>query len=146
MYIRGDKAYTTFNRYFKSISAVTILGGIDLRGKHNFRVSVGPVNGILNWEEANQNHFRYGENLSRPTITEPGVLVPGHIHSIQIRQDGDNVVFSVDGKPQFTAPGSLKGTVTIYSATDAIVIQEMIIEGEPDLLRSVAEPSHNNLY
>lgn len=145
LHIRGDMTYTIFNTYFKSISSVTIVGGIVVPDRHNFRFSVGPVNAILNWEQGDQNHFRYGENSPRPKITQPSALVPGRAHTIEVRQDGDNVSVLVDGKQHFATPGSLEGTVTIYAASSEIMVRELIIVGEPDLLRNVTGPSHKNL-
>ena len=145
LHIRGDMTYTIFNTYFKSISSVTIVGGIVVPDRHNFRFSVGPVNAILNWEQGDQNHFRYGENSPRPKITQPSALVPGRAHTIEVRQDGDNVSVLVDGKQHFTTQGSLEGTVTIYAASSEIMVRELIIVGEPDLLRNVTGPSHKNL-
>lgn len=146
LHIRGDMTYTIFNTYFKSISSVTIVGGIVLPDRHNFRISVGPVNAILNWEGADQNHFRYGEGVPRPKTSQPSALVPGKVHSIQIQQEGDNVTVSVDGKQHFSTSGVLEGTVTIYAGASEIMIRELTIVGEPDLSKIVTGPSHKNLH
>jgi hypothetical protein len=146
LHIRGDMTYTICSTYFRSISSVTIVGGVVLPDRHNFRIAVGPVNAILNWEGADQNHFRYGEGVPRPMTSHPSALIPGKVHSIEIRQDGDNVTVSVDGKPHFTTSGVLEGTVTLYSASSEIMIRELTVVGEPDLLKNVTGPSHKNLH
>jgi hypothetical protein len=146
LHIEGGFAHTTYRTYFKSIKSVTIRGGIQSLEGRNFRVSIGPLNMILNWEGADQNHYRLGEALSAPIVTEPHALAPGRIQEITVRQDGNDVIVEINGQRQCSLAGELEGTVSVYSASSAIFVQEIVVEGEVEPARKVTEPSHRNLY
>src|SRR4029453_492100 len=146
LYISGDAAYTTLRTHYKAISSLTIRGGIEAPDGRNFRVSVGPINMILNWELADQNHFRNGENAPPPAISEPHALVPAKLQEIQVLQDGEKVVVKVNGKQEYSVNANLEGTLTIYPHGSTIVVQEISIAGEVDPTRTVTEASHKNLY
>jgi hypothetical protein len=141
-----DATYVaTYREYFKSMASVTIRGGLVPPNKHNFRVSVGPINIILNWEGGGENHFR-GPTSETPTVSRPQVLVPGMIQEIQIRQDGEKIEVLIDGRPHFATKGGLEGTVSIYCNSGPITVQSLIIEGEVDGGKKVTGPSHQNLH
>jgi hypothetical protein len=139
---QGDGAL--YGEYFDSIAKVTIRAGIAAPASRNLRISVGPINMILNWEGADENHFRNSETgaLSK---THPRAIVPGRTHVIEVKQDAGNVVVSIDGKQHFTTPAKLQGTVTIYPMQSTLAVQEIVIDGKVDPDRKVARPSHNNI-
>lgn len=148
--VLGDNTGTrrvplVYNGYFEEIKSVRIVGGIFPPGKFNFRMSVGPVGMILNWENADENHFRCVD-AGRSEVVRPRVLVPGKFHEIVVQQDGDKAVVSVDGKPLYTCVTKLNGAISIYTYKSAIAIREIVVEGKVDPNKKVTGPSHNNIF
>ena len=144
----AERPLTVYKEYFTSISSVTIRAGIALPTEHDLRVSVGPINMILNWggKDKDQNHFRVGQRPAKATPTTPYALIPGRIHEIQVKQVGNQALVLIDGKQHNSAQTTLEGTVAIYPYFSKIMIQEIVIEGKPDPGKQVAEPSHDNIY
>lgn len=148
-----SKAYITYRTYFDSISSVKIRGGTD---SLNFRVSVGMVNMILNWEGDNHNRFWYIEKKQpgrQPDrITRPMALRPGAIHEIGVAQLGSDVVVTIDGVKHFATKGRLFGTVGIYQTgpssvpPSTLTIHSIEIDGVADPTAKVTGPSHKNRY
>jgi hypothetical protein len=101
---------------------------------------------ILNWEGGDQSHYRLGENLAPPVVTEPHALKPGRIQEINVRQKGTDVIIEINGQSQCSIAGVLEGTITVYPVGDPIVVQEIVVEGEVDAARKITGPSHKNLY
>ncbi len=124
------------------ISAVTVRGRIRANSKHNFRLSVGPVNLIFNWELARQCHFRYDDDL---TVIRGDLLKPGREHEITVRQlTAKSIEVTVDGKRVWITHGRLWGTVTIYPYQSSIGIREVRVLGKSagPLDRTTGRPSH----
>ena len=123
---------------WKKIDAVTIRGGIRSADGLNFRVAVGPVNVLLNWEVADENHAWFGD--SRMT-TSPRALRTGNEHTIVLRQCGDDVTVAVDGKELFAAPAQLCGTISVYPAIGSeIFVRSIDVVGDVDLNTVVTGP------
>ncbi len=164
---RDEKPFLTYNKYFKKISKVVIKGsvaseteserisrgkfvthGISLgpikRSSTNFRIGVGTINLIFNWEMADENHYRNGEDC---TVQKGHALTPGKEHTIVVEQVGAGVVVSVDGKPIYTTQATLDGTVTVYPAHGSeISVSDIDIEGLGDPGRKVLGHSHTSTY
>ena len=99
---------------------------------------------ILSWEGADENHFR-NTDTGALVKTKPRAVIPGRMHVIEVKQNAENVVVSIDGKQHFTTPARLQGTVTIYPMQSTLAVQEIVIDGKVDPDRKVVRPSHNNI-
>jgi hypothetical protein len=139
---------TIYKTYFKSMSSVTVLAGLVPPQKCNLRLSVGPVNMILNWEgeTKNFNVFRYGPKWTKETRSSPHALTPGRIHEVHLKQDGEKVSVLIDGVQHYVAEGRLAGTVTVYPMGSTVMVKEILVEGEVDSEKVVTEPSTDNIY
>ena len=127
---------------FEQFTSVTVRGRIRKNAKHNFRINVGPVNLIFNWECARQCHFRYYDDCS---VIEHNLLTPGKEHDITVRQKTrDSIEVLVDGSPVWTTPGRLYGTITIYTTKSSIGVRELSVLGKKKgpLDRETGKPSH----
>ncbi len=138
----GEALEATLAWKFKRISAVTVRGRIRPNSKHNFRMSVGPVNLIFNWEMAKECHFRYDDDL---TVIRRNLLAPGREHEITVRQlTAKSIEVLVDGRRVWITLGRLWGTVTIYPYQSSIGIREVRVLGKSTgrLDRTTGRPSH----
>jgi hypothetical protein len=140
--LTGGMIYKT---YFQSLSSVTIRGGIVSPDQLNFRVAVGPINMILNWEQHNQNIFSNGDKPAPFAATQPRVMIGNAINDIHIKQEGSDVLVLINGKLQYSTKAGLSGTVTVYAGNSTIMVHEIIIEGIPDPDKIVTTTSHNNI-
>ena len=138
----GPGGILTYKTWFQEITKVTIKGGIVLPSRTNFRVAVGPINLIFNWEGGWQNC--YGHAKAKSLTKHKGhALKPGKLHTIVVEQTGEKVIVSVDGKTVYTTKAVLHGTVTVYPYnSNTIGIVEIEITGKPDRNREVRGPSH----
>jgi hypothetical protein len=136
----GDRyAYLTWPAYFGSISSVTIRGGVADDANRNFRVAVGHVSAILNWEVRDADVFSDGHSRSE---TSPGSLAPGDDHEIRFVQDDEVIRILVDGIQRWETRGRLRGTVTIYPAVGSVIrIRSVEIRGVPVPWIAVDGPS-----
>lgn len=126
----GDQSWATVRTSFKRISSVLIRGQIVPPSTQNFRVWVGPVHLIFNWEMADQNHYRTNQDL---TVTQPHALTAGQWHDIEFKQKDSEVVVTVDGKTVYQTTAELTGTISVQAAWNStIAVQQMRIVGEPD--------------
>ncbi len=159
----NQKPFLTYKTYFKEISKVVIKGSVvppspreviprgrwGLRASAtarstNFRVSVGTINLIFNWEVRDENHYR---NDQVCTVQKGHVLRPGKEHTIVIEQVGKTVVVSVDKKEVYTTEATLDGTVTVYPAHGSTIrVSEIDITGVADPEREVRGHSHANTF
>lgn len=154
----GNAPLLTYRTHFKKISKVVVEGMVlpaamtevkapglfSRRRSTNFRLSVGPINLIFNWEIRNENHYRNGEVY---TLQSGHALVPGKWHAIAVEQIGKDAVVSVDGRRVYTTQATLAGTVTIYPAHGSTIrVSEIDITGVPDPGRHVSGHSHSNTY
>jgi len=142
---RGEsKEFLTYSTYFKSLQSVLVKGRLVPPSKHNFRMSVGQINLIFNWECKRQNHYRNGESLSKQ---DGDALVPGKAHDILVENKDEQITVSVDGKTVYTTSGKLQGTVTIYPCHRSVIaVSRIEIVGTPDPERKVSAHSHTNTY
>ena len=142
----GGSYKAVYKKYFNEISSVTIRGGIIPPNQYNFRISVGPVFIILNWEAGSKNeNLFYGpleKGLGRGKSTRPRALTPGRVYEIVVRQLGERAVVLIDGQQHFVTKARLNGTVTIYATSGPIVVQSIEIDGIEDAGRQVVGPSH----
>jgi len=142
--LQGRKGYLTYATYFKSIRRVEVRGRLVPPSKHNFRMSVGQINLIFNWEVRRQNAYRNGEKC---TMQDGDALVPGQVHEIVVENEGEQITVSVDGKTVYTTAGKLHGTVTLYPAfRSTIGVSRIEIAGTPEPERKVSGHSHTNTY
>lgn len=124
---------------WRTIDTVTIRGGIRSVDGLNLRIAVGPVNVLLNWECADQNHAYYGDTRLEPR--SPRALQAGREHTIVVRQCGEDAVVAVDGDVLFSAPATLAGTICVYPAIGSeIFVRSIDIVGDVDLAAVVAGP------
>ncbi len=133
-------AYLTYPVFFGAISSVTIRGGIASADNFNFRIAIGHVSAIFNWELADQNIYRdqtWGEGHN----VRPRALSPGQ-HEIRFVEDGDVIRILVDGREVWETTGRLRGTVTVYPAVGSTIeVREVEIRGTPVPWIAVDGPS-----
>ncbi|MEZ5965055.1 MAG: hypothetical protein R3F56_14570 [Planctomycetota bacterium] len=135
----GAATRATTRFAWRSIDCVRILGGIRSADALNFRVAVGRVNLLFNWEVADENHFYVGESCSK---TSPRRLQAGREHRIELRQVGDEVVVTVDDTLLGAMTGTLAGTVSVYPALGSeIFVRAIDVVGDIDLGTVVSGPS-----
>lgn len=160
----NEKPFLTYKTYFKQISKVVIKGSalpaekviLNERGRAgpiiidkparstNFRVGVGVINLIFNWEVRDENLYRNGEAI---TVQKGHALTPGKDHTIVVEQVGKDVVVRVDKTEVYTTKANLDGTVTVYPAHGStITVSEIYITGVPEPGREVRGHSHTNTY
>jgi hypothetical protein len=139
----GEKLAASVKLRTGRISAVTVRGRILPSAKHNFRMAVGPVTLIFNWERAAECHFRYHEKL---TVVRGNLLVPGREHQITVRQlTKKSIEVLVDGRRVWITHGRLSGTITVYTHESSIGIREVRVLGTSgglDLDPRSFKPSH----
>ena len=117
-----------------------IRGRIVPPSTRNFRVAVGQINLIFNWEIQEENHYRNGRVC---TVQKGHALTPGTMHDILIQEDDGHVTVFVDDEVVYETEAELHGTVTVHPELgSSIAISELIIEGEPDPERVVSGHSH----
>ncbi|MHC4675343.1 MAG: SUMF1/EgtB/PvdO family nonheme iron enzyme, partial [Planctomycetota bacterium] len=122
--------WATYKTSYKKISSVLIRGKIVLPGYQEFRIWVGPIHLIFNWECALQNHYR---NQTRLTRTKHYALTPGKWQDIELKQYKNMVVVSVDDKVVYTTEATLQGTVSVQAAVNStIAVKNIRITGQPD--------------
>jgi hypothetical protein len=134
---QGDDDLLVFGVYFKEISFVSIKGRILEPSKTNFRVGVGRIGMIFNWEMADMDRFHNGTSI---TSHQGHSLQPGKTQIITLERRGRRIVVCVDDEPVYTtAIADLSGTVAVYGSS--IAISEIRITGVPDPDRKVTGPS-----
>ena len=140
----NDKPFLTYKTTFESLDRVVVRGRIIPPSTRNFRLSVGAVNLIFNWEVREENHYRNGSDI---TVQAGPALEPGVVHTIEVRQDGEEAVVRVDEREVYRTETRLKGTVTVYPAHGSrIGISEMLIEGAAAPGQAVEGHSHPNTF
>ncbi len=143
MVIGSDKrgmAMVTYGEHFRSISSVTVRGKIVPPSQHCLRIGVGPLSLLFNWSGGNQNRFHVWQGV---TATQPHALTPGTMHEIQIAQQDELVVITLDGNQHHTTAVRLDGTVSVYTGYgNTIAVSEIVIEGVPQPGVRVTGPSH----
>ena len=129
--LSGSETCSASSRHlYSSISAVTVRGGILSRGNLNFRLAVGDLKLIFNWELAPENHFYYG---GQRTVTTPHAMTWRKQHQLNIRQFGAEIVVFLDDKEIYRVAGELAGAVSVYPALGSeIFVREILIDGEID--------------
>ncbi|MHC4406221.1 MAG: WD40 repeat domain-containing protein [Planctomycetota bacterium] len=142
MVIAGEGGrQATYAEYFRSISSVTIRGMIVPPSKYNFRIGIGTIKLIFNWEGRDRNRFHVGKKII--TETKPRALTPGTTHEVRIAQEGEQVVISLDGEHHHTMTARLEGTVSVYTVYGTTIkISEIEIEGVADPAVPVTGPTH----
>jgi len=127
----------TLATWFDRIESVTVRGRIRKPHSANFRMSVGPLNMILNWECGPKSIFRWydagGEVGDR--------LEPGRYTDITVRQTSpghSDVLF--DGRRVWSTEHGLFGSITIYTFLSAIGVTDIRILGVPNRKRTVMGP------
>jgi hypothetical protein len=126
----GGTQWATLATTYRAIEAVTLRGLIVPPAATNFRIWVGPLHLIFNWEMADENHFR---NLGDNTVIRTHALVPGHEHEIALRQTGKKVTVTVDGRTVWQPQAELAGTVSVQAALGStIAIRLLRVDGTPD--------------
>ena len=135
---RKPDTYATHRCAFAEIRSVVIRGGIRSAAGLNFRLAVGGVNVIFNWEVQPQNHLWSG---GVQQTTSPPALTPGQEHTIALHAVGGEVLVLVDERLWFTARGALAGTVCVYPALGSeIFVREILVDGELECSGPVAGP------
>jgi hypothetical protein len=126
----GGTEWATLATTYKAIECVTLRGLIVPPATTNFRIWVGPLHLIFNWEGADENHFR---NLGDRTVTPTHALAPGKEHEIVLKQSGKKVLVSVDGRTVWQPQAELAGTVSVQAALGStIAIRLLRVDGTPD--------------
>lgn len=122
--------YAVYATPFAEIERVAIRGGLDASAKDNFRVAVGAVGVILNWEVRPENVVHHGYRAARHF--GPCALVPGQESEIVIEQRGRRVRLVVDDRLLWEDDGSLSGTITLSAAfRTTMTVREVSIRGRP---------------
>ena len=137
----GDRyAYLTWPRYYGAVSSVVVRGSIVSPANENFRVAIGHVSAIFNWEldDADRYHDGWGVGQS----ATPRSLAAGSDHEIKFVQDGDVIRVLVDGRETWQTKGRMAGTVTVYPAVGSTIrVREVEIRGVPVPWIAVDGPS-----
>jgi len=133
-------AMSTAKPAFDAVSSVTIRGRIVTPARTNFRVALGPLHAILNWELAAQCHFRW---YTHRTVVGGHLLRPGREHDIGLRQlTKHSAEFLIDGKRVWLTHGRLRGALSFHPALESTIgvreIRTLGIPGE----ESPEGPSH----
>jgi len=135
---QGDRQWATIDVVYKQIYSVTIVAKIVSPSKNNLRLFIGPVHAILNWEGANENHYRNG-NRSNRHVTTPHVLEPGKEAELVIRANNNQILLTINGTEQFKSTGKLDGTISFQAALGStIAIKSIKIEGEIDVAKKAS--------
>lgn len=137
--VGAEYSYMTWPVHYGAIASVTVRGGmVGPRGKE-FRVAVGHVSAIFNWDMGNVNVMRngcLGENVT------PAALTADREHVIRFVQDGPLVRVTVDDNEIWQARTQMHGTVTIYPAVGSTIrIRSVEIRGVPIPWITVDGPS-----
>lgn len=127
----GDHyAYLTWPVYYGTISSVSIRGRIASRDNRNFRIQVGHIAAILNWECDDVDRFHDGWGDGR-SVRGRALQGKGE-HEILFVQDGDLVRILVDDRERWETRGRLRGTVTLHPAMGSTIqVREVVIRGRP---------------
>jgi hypothetical protein len=127
----GDRyAYLTWPQYFGRITSVTVRGSIASPENFNFRVAVGHVSAIFNWELDDVDIYRDGWGGGNAVPHRS--LAKGRDCEVKFVQDGDVVRVLVDGRETWQAKTRMAGTVTIYPAVGSTIrIRDVEIRGVP---------------
>lgn len=125
---------------YRSLSSVAIRGRILPPPATNFRLGIGPLSAIFNWELAPQSHFRWYAHRTISSFR----LTPGKEQEITIRQlTRASVELGVDGKRVYLTHGDLAGTVCLFPSCESTIgVREIRILGVPDGKGRRTEPSH----
>jgi hypothetical protein len=119
---------------------VTVRGRVASAKNLNFRVAVGHVAALLNWEGRAVNVFHDGWNVRREV--GPRALSAGGDHEIRFEQVDGRIVVRVDGRALWETRGHLRGTVSVYPAVGStIAVREVEIRGTPVPWIAVDGPS-----
>jgi hypothetical protein len=138
----GQYAYLTWPVYYGRISSVTVRGRIDSKKNQNFRVAVGHVAALLNWEVRPVNVFHDGWDV-RQEVGPPALSAKG-THEIRFEEEDGRIVVRVDGRALWETRGKLRGTVTIYPAVGSTIrVEEVEIRGVPVPWIAVEGPSQS---
>jgi hypothetical protein len=136
--------YATHRYAFENVHSVVITGGIRSTPAHNFRLAVGTVNLICNWEGGPENHAYFAG--VRQT-SGPPALTAGTLHTIALhRTDGGVLVFIDDrlwftDRQRFAGTSTLDGTVCVYPALGSeIFVREILVDGDLAVAGPVAGP------
>ncbi|MBK8101368.1 MAG: hypothetical protein IPK26_30160 [Planctomycetes bacterium] len=137
----GTGNYATHRLPFASIRSVVIRGGIRSDAGLNFRCMVGPVNLLLNWEVADENHLWYH---GRRDARGPRALTQGKECTIGIHDTPAGVLVFLDEQLWWQAPAGLGGTVTVYpSLGSEVFVREILVDGQLQAAAPATGPGGN---
>jgi hypothetical protein len=127
---KGANNFATHRLHFGAIRAVVVRGGIRSEAGLNFRVHVGDISLLLNWEVQPENHLWSGGTC---LPKGPPALTVGKEHTIALFQaPGDRVHVCIDDVLWWSVGGKLAGTVTVYPALGSeIFVREILVDGDP---------------
>lgn len=136
--------YATHRHAFENVHSVVITGGIRSAAAQNFRLAVGTVNLICNWEGGPENHA-YFSGVRRES--GPPALTAGKLHTIALHRTDAGVLVFIDDRLWFTdrqwfaANSTLDGTVCVYPALGSeIFVREILVDGDLAVAGPVAGP------
>jgi hypothetical protein len=133
-----ETANATHRYAFENVRSVVIAGGIRSAAGLNFRIAVGNVNLLCNWEGAPENHAYFGS--VRQTLRPPA-LTAGKLHTIALHRTDTGIVVCIDDRPWCTGIGTLDGTVSVYPALGSeIFVREILVDGDLEVAGSVSFP------
>ena len=138
-------SWLTCRTSYADIERVVVHGGLDARSRFNFRLGVGAVTVILNWECDDANLVHYigsdGHGAGRRA------LVPGREAEIVVETTGTgmdrHVRLVVDDRVLWEGIGPpLAGTVTVYPALGSTIrVRDVTITGRAAPCVEVNGPS-----
>jgi hypothetical protein len=114
---------------YDAIAEVTITGRIVPPNQNNFRFEVGRHRFIFNWEMRDKNLIL----IDSEVVHEygPPAVTPGKLHKFAVKQVGDAIVVSVDGRELFDFEGQLQGEFKFRAEEGSTIgIQSLTIEGK----------------
>lgn len=148
--LQFPQSAATFAPSFRKIKSAKIQLAVSGEDWTGASVCVGPVTMILNWEQKNENHFRYcfDAGANRSTPTSPHCLVKGRLHQIVVQEEAGKVKVIIDDKEHYACDGELAGTITVKARGPKCVLslKEIAVEGEVDTTTKVTGPIPSNVY
>ena len=119
--------HATYGTWFGDIERVIVRGGLAEGSPDNFRLAVGAVMQIFNWEVRDGCWFNYGRLES---FVPRDVIWPGYEHEIIVESVDGRVRVVVDNRILWERDGVLRGAVTLHPCFGSTLwVREIVIRG-----------------
>jgi hypothetical protein len=135
----GPGGHCILKAHFTEVKSMTFEARILKPEGNSLHFAAGQLTALLNWEDAQENHLRYEDVLTK-IGGKP--LVPGRYHKFRVFQNGKNVDVMIDGDRFWRCTGTLAGTCAIYGGAGVIQVKNLSVEGKIDFSQEVTGSSH----